>query len=74
MAGWRKDYSREIVTFYEQTETILHRVGGGALSMPADDVPAPGERARAAMNLIMRTLWLIWCPIIAVMTLADWLS
>lgn len=75
MAGWRKDYSKEIVTFYEQTETILSRVGDGALSMPASDaVPAPGERARSAMNLIIRTLWLIWCPIIAVLTLADWLS
>jgi AmpE protein len=75
MAGWRKDYSREIVTFYEQTETILSRVGGGALGMQDEDkVPAPGERARAAMDLIVRTLWLIWCPIIAVMTLADWLS
>lgn len=75
MTWWRKDYSKEIVSFFEQTETILTRVGAGALSMPeTDGPPAPGERARSAMNLIIRTLWLIWCPIIAVLTLVGWLS
>jgi len=26
------------------------------------------------MSLVKRTLWLIWAPIIALLTLTDWLS
>ena len=31
------------------------------------------DRIRAARSLVMRTLWMIWCPVIAVLTLYDWL-
>ena len=37
-------------------------------------IAAPWRQVRGAMDLIIRTLWLIWCPIIAILTLSDWLT
>ena len=42
-------------------------------SMSADAVEAL-DRIRGARSLVMRTLWMIWCPVIAVLTLYDWLT
>jgi hypothetical protein len=38
-----------------------------------EEAPITHE-VRDAMNLVNRTLWLIWCPVIAVLTLSDWLA
>ena len=31
------------------------------------------QRARAAIGLVRRTLWLIWCPVLAILTITDWI-
>ncbi len=33
---------------------------------------AAAERACSAVDLVRRTLWLIWCPALAILTLTDW--
>ena len=50
-----------------------HRTAGrGALDV-ADSFDAL-DRIRGARSLVMRTLWIIWCPVIAILTLYDWLT
>jgi len=77
IAAWRAYRGRGEEDFYRATNDLLDFVGEGA-----SDADAPGEqgneavarRVDAAMELVSRTLWLIWCPAIALMTLTDWLS
>lgn len=51
---------------------LLAAVGRGAAAAPAD--AARSERSRPALDLVTRTLWGIWCPALALMTLVDWFS
>ena len=56
---------------------IVARVGIAASGRGALDVADAAEaldRIRGARSLVMRTLWMIWCPVIAVLTLYDWLT
>jgi len=73
--GWRA--AREPgLGFIARTEDLLAQVGIGAAGRepgPTGDSAEAYERLRGAMALVMRTLWLIWCPIIALLTLYDWL-
>ena len=76
ISAWRK-YSPTIDSrFFEITNDVLDRVGDGASGEAEsfDSEPEPAKRVREAMNLVHRTLWLIWCPAIAVLTLTDWLT
>jgi membrane protein required for beta-lactamase induction len=73
VAGWRAVPDRA-VPFYERTEDILERVGRGAAPAPEVDEPAGAAAFTVPlMALVWRTLWLIWYPAIAVLTLNDWL-
>lgn len=61
----------------EATRELLARVGtraSGRLGLDAGSPPAALERIRGARALVIRTLWMIWCPVIAVLTLYNWLS
>lgn len=76
VSAWRKYNAETDTRFFEITNDILDEVGNGA---SGDSEPIEGEsdsarRVRDAMNLVHRTLWLIWCPVIAVLTLTDWLT
>ena len=39
-----------------------------------DESIDPAGLANQAMDLVSRTLWKIWCPILALMTLYDWIN
>ena len=61
------------VSFYDATESLLARVGHGAMPPQEEDQPVSLEaRARTALRLVVRTLWFIWCPVIALLTLYNW--
>lgn len=73
--GWRA--AREPgLGLVARSEELMAQVGMGAAGREpetTDDPAVAYERLRGAMALVMRTLWLIWCPIIALLTLYDWL-
>lgn len=73
--GWRE--AREPgLGFVARSEELMARVGSAASGRAPDTTEDPAEayeRLRGAMALVMRTLWLIWCPVIALLTLYDWL-
>jgi len=76
VSAWRAYLPDPDNRFFETTNDVLDHVGNGASgeSMATDDVPPAATRIRDAMGLAHRTLWLIWCPAIAVLTLTDWLT
>ena len=44
--------------------------------VPGRKLPLPSSLVMSLLragSLVMRTLWMIWCPVIAVLTLYDWL-
>lgn len=76
LAAWRSYASRRAQEFYAATNDLLDVVGNGA-SAPQpipDGTPPAAARVHEAMQLVIRTLWLIWAPVIALLTLSDWLS
>ena len=77
-SAWR-GYSRtDGYEFFRVTNDVLDIVGNGATGATAVDSMAAADafaaKVASAMDLVVRTLWLIWCPAIALMTLTDWLS
>ena len=76
ISNWRNHYGQADLTFFEATENLMASVGGGALGAAREsgENPDAAVKVRDAMDLVNRTLWLIWCPVIAVLTLADWLT
>jgi membrane protein required for beta-lactamase induction len=89
LAGFRAYYARPAVVVSYLSDDVLSCVGSGAVgeislvspvnadTNESDNDPlflsAASERAAAAVNLVRRTLWLIWCPVLAVLTLTDWI-
>jgi membrane protein required for beta-lactamase induction len=74
--GWRNSGTGSL-PLAEGTETILGRVGARAAARSELDAALTSEasqRISAARALVIRTLWMIWCPIIAVMTLYNWVA
>ncbi|MEO7387636.1 MAG: regulatory signaling modulator protein AmpE [Gammaproteobacteria bacterium] len=77
MESWRNTGREANLSFADGTAEIVARVGiaasgRGALDV-ADSVEAQ-DRIGGARSLVIRTLWMIWCPVIAVLTLYDWLT
>ena len=74
-AAWRNFYATRAEPFFDLSSDLLGYVGHGALgdTGSTDTDKGAAERTKAAMGLVWRTLWLIWCPILAVLTLYDWL-
>jgi AmpE protein len=73
VAAWkelRTDYS---AGFPGPTDQLLGVVGKGAASWGGADDDATG-RIFNARTLVFRTLWLIWCPVLALLTLYDLLA
>ena len=76
MAGWRNTGREATLPFAEGTTEVVARVGiaaSGRGALDVADVVEALDRIRGARSLVMRTLWMIWCPVIAVLTLYDWL-
>ena len=76
MSGWRSGGPEFALPFAEGINEVVARVGVAASGRSILDVGNATEaldRIRGARSLVMRTLWMIWCPVIAVLTLYDWL-
>lgn len=76
VSAWRHGSVRASMSFYAATDELLARVGRGARG-DAEPDPGDGPAAiaipRGAIRLVTRTLWLIWYPVIALLTLTNWL-
>jgi membrane protein required for beta-lactamase induction len=74
--AWRRGPEHRPESFFDATEDLLARVGSGARGEAAVD-PGDGPLAaavpRAAIRLVSRSLWLVWYPVIALLTLTNWL-
>ena len=69
VAAWKKLRTVSSVLFPGPTDQLLGAVGTGAAPViAAGDIV---ERARIARDLVSRTLWMIWCPVLALLTLYD---
>jgi membrane protein required for beta-lactamase induction len=76
MSGWRSGGPDFALPFAEGINEVVSRVGIAASGRSILDIGNATEaldRIRGARSLVMRTLWMIWCPVIAVLTLYDWL-
>ena len=77
LESWRNTGREAHLAFPEATVEVVARVGVAASGRGALDVADAVEaldRIRGARSLVIRTLWMIWCPVIAVLTLYDWLT
>ena len=76
LSDWRKCTGQTVSNFFEASNNIMACIGRGALgySREVDEDAPPAHQVRDAMDLVNRTLWLIWCPVIALLTLSDWLA
>lgn len=77
IAGWRNRGREATLPLAEGSAEIMARVGtaaSGRGALDAGDAVEAMDRVRGARALVMRTLWMIWCPVIAVLTLYDWVA
>ena len=72
IADWRGYYDNCAPRFFDVNNDVVACAGVGATGRATESCAvAPAARVRAAIDLVVRTLWLIWCPVIAVLTLYD---
>ncbi len=72
IADWKSYYQNCAERFFDINDDVVATAGAGATGRATDSCElAPAARVRAAMDLVVRTLWLIWCPAIALLTLYD---
>lgn len=71
MAAWKSFHAMRSGAFPGPTDQLLGAVGCGAA--PDHDENSDGVlvRARIARDLVSRTLWMTWCPVLALLTLYD---
>jgi len=77
MASWRNTGREAMLSFPEGTVEVVVRIGiaaSGRGGLDVADAVEALDRIRGARALVMRTLWMIWCPVIAVLTLYDWVT
>jgi len=76
VSAWRSYYAERAGSRLDLDETVVGHVGRGAVGASAAGEPPPADAvqcARLAIGLVSRTLLLIWCPVLALLTLYDWL-
>ena len=74
IADWRGYYQNCATQMFDDNNDVLSCAGMGAAGRAADQVAVtPSAGARAAMSLVIRTLWL-WCAVVAVLTLLNIVS
>ncbi|RMF98983.1 MAG: regulatory signaling modulator protein AmpE [Gammaproteobacteria bacterium] len=75
IADWRAYYQNCAERFFDINNDVLACAGSAAAGRAGDRCELrPGAPVAAAMDLVLRSLWLIWCPAIAVLTLYDLVS
>jgi AmpE protein len=67
VAAWRQPLPERKALFPGEDDYLLGAVGCGAA--PENDSDSVSERAQVAIDLVVRTLWMIWCPVLALLTL-----
>jgi len=72
MQAWRGYRPAADRVFPRDADALLGAVGQGAASQREQGNIS--GRARIALELVTRTLWMIWCPALALLTLYDWIS
>jgi len=74
---WRDYYKDCAPRFFDVNNDVIGCAGFGAAKRgaePDDFDPAfVATRVETAMVLVTRTLWMIWLPVIAILTLYNWL-
>ncbi|MCP4001627.1 MAG: regulatory signaling modulator protein AmpE [Gammaproteobacteria bacterium] len=67
VSAWRNPPIASAELFPAKDEQLLGAIGcAAAPDLPEDDVPA---RAQIAIDFVIRTLWMIWCPVLALLTI-----
>jgi len=77
VASWRNPGREATLSFADGTVEIVARIGiaaSGRAGLDVADAVEALDRIRGARALVMRALWMIWCPVIAVLTLYDWVT
>lgn len=77
VASWRNTGRETSLSFADGTVEVVSRIGiaaSGRAGLDVADAIEALDRIRGARALVMRTLWMIWCPVIAVLTLYDWVT
>jgi len=76
LTAWRTYASQRAQDFFVCTNDLLDLVGNGTVwKQPIPEGTPPAVvRVSEAMSLVTRTLWLIWAPVMALLTLSGWLS
>jgi AmpE protein len=69
-AAWKELQTEPSASFPGPTDQLLGAVGKGAAAWAGADDSITG-RILNARALILRTLWMIWCPVLALLTLYD---
>ncbi len=67
MAAWRKPRPESVGQCPSVDDQLLGAVGCGAADR--GDERDISIRAQVAIDLVIRTLWMIWCPVLALLTL-----
>lgn len=73
VAAWKELRTESSAGFPGPTDQLLGAVGKGAAFWIGSDESALG-RILNARTLVFRTLWMIWCPVLALLTLYDLLA
>jgi len=77
VASWRNAGRETLLPFAAGTAEVVARIGiaaSGRAGLDVADAVEALDRIRGARALVMRALWMIWCPVIAVLTLYDWVT
>lgn len=76
LTAWRSYATQRAQDFFICTNDLLDRVGNGAAyQQPVpEDAHASVVRVGEAMSLVTRTLWWIWAPVIALLTVVGRVS
>ncbi|NND53715.1 MAG: regulatory signaling modulator protein AmpE [Gammaproteobacteria bacterium] len=72
MPAWRSYRPPADKVFPGDDDLLLGAVGSAAASHREQS--GVSGRARVAVSLVTRTLWMIWCPALALLTLYDWIG
>lgn len=72
LAGWRQQPVPSTGFFPGPDDQRLGFVGRGAA--PESETGDIAGRAEVALKLVRRTLWMIWCPALALLTLYGWIN
>ena len=72
LAAWRKPLHEGHELFPGPDDQRLGLVGCGAA--PDSETADISTRADVALKLVIRVLWMIWCPALALLTLYGWLN